>query len=149
MSEHLRNPALRASCGIGFCILFAFIGTFTYVNFVLPVVAGDDGHRLGPFRLPAIHCHDPSRGERGGAIWHKSNNLGRARRCRNWIASMLFSRLAEVLAGMVLVDAGTFFAQAAVTGFLGRAAKENHGVASGVYLACYFCGGLIGSVVLG
>ena len=33
--EHLRNPALRAAFAIGFCILFAFIGTFTYVNFVL------------------------------------------------------------------------------------------------------------------
>src|SRR6516162_2956551 len=33
--EHLRNPRLRAAFGIGFCILFAFIGTFTYVNFVL------------------------------------------------------------------------------------------------------------------
>ena len=32
---HLRNPRLRAAFGIGFCILFAFIGTFTYVNFVL------------------------------------------------------------------------------------------------------------------
>ena len=26
---------MRAAFGIGFCILFAFIGTFTYVNFVL------------------------------------------------------------------------------------------------------------------
>src|SRR5215471_14704734 len=34
-AEHLRNPALRASFAIGFLILFAFIGTFTYVNFVL------------------------------------------------------------------------------------------------------------------
>ena len=32
---HLRNPRVRAAFGIGFCILFAFIGTFTYVNFVL------------------------------------------------------------------------------------------------------------------
>src|SRR5262249_30802838 len=32
---HLRIPALRASFAIGFIILFAFIGTFTYVNFVL------------------------------------------------------------------------------------------------------------------
>jgi YNFM family putative membrane transporter len=35
LSKHLRNPPLLASFGIGFCILFAFIGTFTYVNFVL------------------------------------------------------------------------------------------------------------------
>src|SRR5262249_29051111 len=34
-ATHLRNGPLRASFGIGFCILFAFIGTFTYVNFVL------------------------------------------------------------------------------------------------------------------
>ena len=27
---HLKNPSLRASFAIGFCILFAFIGTFTY-----------------------------------------------------------------------------------------------------------------------
>ena len=33
--EHLRNKKLLASFAIGFCILFAFIGTFTYVNFVL------------------------------------------------------------------------------------------------------------------
>src|SRR5207344_3248614 len=35
LSQHLRNAPLLASFGIGFCILFAFIGTFTYVNFVL------------------------------------------------------------------------------------------------------------------
>ena len=29
------TPPLRAGFAIGFCILFAFIGTFTYVNFVL------------------------------------------------------------------------------------------------------------------
>jgi MFS transporter, YNFM family, putative membrane transport protein len=34
-ANHLRAPALRASFAIGFLILFAFIGTFTYVNFVL------------------------------------------------------------------------------------------------------------------
>jgi YNFM family putative membrane transporter len=33
--EHLRNGSLRVCFAIGFCILFAFIGTFTYVNFVL------------------------------------------------------------------------------------------------------------------
>src|SRR5262245_17980506 len=32
---HLKNASLRASFAIGFCILFAFIGTFTFVNFFL------------------------------------------------------------------------------------------------------------------
>jgi predicted MFS family arabinose efflux permease len=35
LRAHLHNPALRTSFGIGFLILFAFIATFTYVNFVL------------------------------------------------------------------------------------------------------------------
>ena len=35
MVAHWRNPQLRAAYGIGFCILLAFIGTFTFVNFVL------------------------------------------------------------------------------------------------------------------
>src|SRR5436190_7083082 len=33
--DHWRNPKLRSAFAIGFCILFAFIGTFTFVNFVL------------------------------------------------------------------------------------------------------------------
>ena len=62
---------------------------------------------------------------------------------------MLSSHLVEVLTGMVLVGIGTFFAQACATGFVGLAAQDNRGVASGTYLACYFLGGLSGSIVLG
>ena len=62
---------------------------------------------------------------------------------------MLSSHLPHVLTGMVLVGVGTFFAQASATGFVGQAAHENRGVASGTYLACYFFGGMVGSAVLG
>ncbi len=49
----------------------------------------------------------------------------------------------------MLVGIGTFFAQAAATGFVGRAATADRGSASGIYLACYFLGGLVGSAILG
>ena len=62
---------------------------------------------------------------------------------------LLSSRLSHVLTGMVLVGAGTFFAQASATGFVGQAAQDDRGVASGAYLACYFFGGMVGSAVLG
>ena len=55
----------------------------------------------------------------------------------------------QVLLGMVLVGIGTFFAQASATGFVGQAARDSRGVASGTYLACYFFGGTVGSAVLG
>src|SRR4029078_8661205 len=51
--------------------------------------------------------------------------------------------LPAVLIGMVLVGAGTFFAQACATGFVGRAATSDRGAASGGYLGRHFFGGLI------
>src|SRR6266567_3373274 len=49
--EHLRNPQLRAAFGIGFCVLFAFSGTFTEVNFLLvrPPLS------LGPMELGFVY----------------------------------------------------------------------------------------------
>jgi predicted MFS family arabinose efflux permease len=149
---HWRNPALRAAFGIGFCILFAFIGTFTYINFVLvrpPLSLGmmDLGFVYFVF-LPSIITTlfagaAVTRFGTRPAIW------GALAVATIGLPLMLSSHLAQVLAGMILVGAGTFFAQAAATGFVGQAAQQNRGVASGAYLACYFLGGLIGSAVLG
>jgi predicted MFS family arabinose efflux permease len=62
---------------------------------------------------------------------------------------LLLPSLPAVIVGLMLVGIGTFFAQAAATGFVGRAATADRGSASGIYLACYFLGGLVGSAVLG
>src|SRR5438067_5856 len=48
---HLRNPQLRASFAIGFLILFAFIGTFTYRNFVLV----REPYAVGPMALGFVY----------------------------------------------------------------------------------------------
>jgi Major Facilitator Superfamily len=81
MIEHWRNPRLRAAFGIGFCILFAFIGTFTNVNFVLvrAAVTRNDGPRICLFRLPALDFHHASRRPGGRPIWHEARDLGRTR----------------------------------------------------------------------
>jgi MFS transporter, YNFM family, putative membrane transport protein len=152
MTAHWRNPALRSAFGVGFCILFAFIGTFTYVNFVLvrpPLSLGrmDLGFVYFVF-LPSVGTtllagKAVNRFGTRPAIW------GALAVAAIGLPLMLSSHLAEVLTGMVLVGAGTFFAQASATGFVGQAAAENRGVASGTYLACYFLGGLVGSAVLG
>ncbi len=62
---------------------------------------------------------------------------------------LLAPELAAVIFGLMLIGVGTFFAQAAATGFVGRASVADRGSASGIYLACYFSGGLVGSAVLG
>jgi predicted MFS family arabinose efflux permease len=151
-AAHLANGPLRAGFGIGFCILFAFIGTFTYVNFVLtrpPLSLG--AMQLGFVYLvflPSIFT-TPLAGAavaRLGiqhALWAGLGIAGLG------LPLMVTPWLPAVLVGLALVAVGTFLAQATATGFVSRAATGDRGSASGIYLASYFCGGLVGSAVLG
>ena len=149
---HLKNPSLRASFAIGFCILFAFIGTFTFVNFVLvqpPIGVGAMTLGFVYFVfLPAI-ATTPLAGRAVKRFGTRPTFWGALLVAFLGLPLLIQASLPAVLLGMVLVGAGTFFAQACATGFVGRAATSDRGSASGLYLACYFFGGLIGSAVLG
>jgi MFS transporter, YNFM family, putative membrane transport protein len=151
-AEHLRNARLRAAFAVGFLILFAFIGTFTYVNFVLvrPPLA------LGMMALGFVYLvfapsivTTPLAGRavaRYGArpaIW-----AGLALAIAG-LPLLLAPTVALVASGLALVGVGSFFAQAVATGFVGRAATTDRGSASGLYLASYFLGGLAGAALLG
>ena len=151
-AEHLRNTGLRAAFGIGFCILFAFIGTFTYVNFVLvrPPLS------LGPMQLGFVYfVFAPSvvttllAGRAVHRFGTRRTLWGSLALAGLGLPLLLSPQLVAVLLGMVLVGVGTFFAQATATGFVSRAATADRGSASGIYLACYFAGGLVGTAVLG
>jgi YNFM family putative membrane transporter len=149
---HFRNAPLVAGFGIGFCILFAFIGTFTFVNFVLvrpPLSLGmmEVGFAYFVF-LPSI-LTTPLAGlavSRFGVrptLWAGLAIAGVG------LPLLILPDIWAVLMGMVLVAVGTFLAQATATGFVSRAARGDRGAASGLYLASYFSGGLVGSAVLG
>jgi predicted MFS family arabinose efflux permease len=150
--EHLRNPRLRAAFGVGFCILFAFIGTFTFVNFVLvrPSLS------LGMMQLGFVYLvFLPSMvttvlaGRTVRYLGTRPTLWGSLGLAAIALPLLLLSNLSAVLIGLVLVGVGTFFAQAVATGFVSRAATGDRGAASGMYLSSYFAGGLIGTAVLG
>jgi predicted MFS family arabinose efflux permease len=146
------NPAVVAGLAIGFIILFAFIGTFTYVNFVLVRPPLD----LGMMQLGLVYfvfvpsiIATPFAGKaasRFGAPRVMAAALALAA-----VATplLIIGNLPAVLAGLALIAVGTFFAQGTATGFVSRAAGANRGAASGLYLASYYAGGLAGSLVLG
>ena len=148
---HLKDPSLRASFAIGFCILFAFIGTFTYVNFVLVQPPLGVGAMMLGFVyfvfLPSI-ATTPLAGRAVKRFGTRPALLGALTAAILGLPLLVLSSLSAVLIGMVLVGVGTFFAQACVTGFVARAASDR-GVASGLYLACYYFGGLTGAAILG
>ena len=116
--EHLRNPALRSTFVIGFFILFAFIGTFTFVNFVLarPRIS------LSPmspalsisFFVPAI-LTTPFAGYFVKRLGPRLPFWGASLVALAGLPLLLSENLGGVLGGLVLVGAGTFFAQAVAT----------------------------------
>ncbi len=149
---HLGDPRLRAAFLLGFCILFVFIGTFTYVNFVL----ARDPIGLSPMYLGLVYLvflpsivTTPVAGRLVARIGTRPTFFIALGLAGAALPLLLLSSLAPVLVGLAAIGVGTFLAQAAATGFVGRAARADRGAASGLYLASYYLGGLGGAAVLG
>ena len=148
----LREAKILSCLGVGFCILFAFIGTFTYVNFVLVAPPFDLGMmRLGLVYLvfmPSI-LTTPLGGRAAGRFGTRATLWMALGLAALGLPLVLMDNLPAVVAGLAVLGVGTFLAQAAATGFMNAVASFDRGFASGLYLASYFVGGLVGSVVLG
>lgn len=149
---HLKNRSLRACFIIGFLILFSFISTFTYVNFVL--VREPIG--LSPMELGLVYLvflpsmiTTPLAGRFARVVGAKATFLAALSVACSGLPLLVIPNLYAVLLGLVLVGIGTFFAQATATGFIGRAAMSDRAAASGLYLASYYFGGLVGAAVIG
>ena len=150
--EHLRDPALLAAFAIGFCILFAFIGAFTYVNFVLvrpPIGIGMMAVGFVYFVFLPSMATTPMAGRLVSRFGPRTTIWGGLTVALVGLPLLIAPSLPAVAGGLMLAGVGTFFAQAVATGFVGHAATANRGAASGLYLASYFSGGLVGSAVLG
>jgi predicted MFS family arabinose efflux permease len=152
MAGHLKNNCLRTSFAIGFLILFAFIGVFTYVNFVLAAPPlGLSAMALGLVYfvfLPSM-ATTPLAGAVATRIGARRSFLFSLGLAIAALPLLLVSALPAVIAGLAIVGVGTFFAQATATGFVGRAAKRDRAAASGLYLASYYLGGLAGAALVG
>lgn len=151
-ADHFANPKLRASFAIGFIILFAFVGTFTYVNFVLAEPPfGLPQAYLGliyfvflPSMLTTPIAGGIARKYGARAVFWASILLSMA-----GLLMLLAPSLAVVLLGLALIGVGLFFGQAAATGYVGRTATHSHAAANGLYLTSYYVGGLAGAFLLG
>jgi predicted MFS family arabinose efflux permease len=149
---HLMNNELRSCFAIGFLILFVFIGTYTYVNFQLTA----EPLALSAMELGLVYLvflpsmlTTPLAGRitrRFGPAGGIGLTLGIA---VLGLLALLTPNLPVVLAGMAMIASGTFLAQAVATGHVGRTATHDQAAASGIYLASYYSGGLVGSLVLG
>lgn len=152
VATHLRNSCLIAGFAIGFLILFAFVGIFTYVSFVLAA----EPLSLSPMRLGLVYfvflpamITTPLAGRIAAKFGARASFLASLGASIAALPLIAVPNLPAMLVGLAIVGAGTFFAQATATGFVGRAAKTERAAASGVYLACYYLGGLAGAALIG
>jgi predicted MFS family arabinose efflux permease len=151
-TAHFGDRQLRHCFAIGFLILFVFIGTFTYVNFKLtaqPINLSAMALGLVYFVFLPSMITTPLAGRLARRLGPTSGITLTLALAIAGLAALLSTRLAVVLAGMALVAVGTFLAQAIATGHVGRSAGHDKAAASGIYLASYYAGGLLGSFVLG
>ncbi|WP_158240617.1 MFS transporter [Telmatospirillum siberiense] len=149
---HVRNPALLATFGIGFAVLFSQVATFTYVNFHL----ADAPYSLGPSQLGMIFLVYPI----GAAITpasgflirrfgrRQATSLAVATACAGLLAT-LQSGLPMIIFGLALFVTGTFTMMSAAMGFVGQAAAQAKATAVGCYVCSYYVGGSVGAVLPG
>jgi MFS transporter, YNFM family, putative membrane transport protein len=149
--RHFAVPSLRATFGIGFLILFIFVGVFTYVNLYLVKDVGLAPMSLGLVYLifaPAIITTPLAANQvkRYGSKRAMFVSLGAV------LGGMLLTLSSSVwiiLCGLSIIGMAIFFAQAAATGYLSKSVTNDRAQANGLYLTSYYLGGLMGAIILG
>ncbi|MEM7721765.1 MAG: MFS transporter [Pseudomonadota bacterium] len=150
--DHAKNARLIAMIAIGFALLFVFVATFTYANFILASdVFGLPQDQIGlvyfvfvpailttPVAARAILKFGPRPAFRVGIV---ASLLGLALLLTTWLPAFLL--------GLALIGAGLFFAQSVATATVGRIVTHDHAAANGLYLASYYLGGIAGAFIIG
>lgn len=152
MLGHFKNKPLLAIYAVGFTILFSLVGTFTYITFYL----ADPPFSLGPAMLGAIFAVYLIGAVITPLVGKWSNRLP------GWkiLSLALFVSMDGVLLtlshdlwlvilGITLCSSGVFVCQIITNRCIGVVAGKSRASAVGLYVAFYYCGGFVGSVVPG
>ena len=151
-ARQLADKRIIAACGVGFLILFTFIGVFNYANYRLAGPSfGVSVRGIGLLYVvfAASLAATPLAGPVVAAFGHRRALMAGAIVCLLGSLLMLSTLLLAFMAGLALIGVGTFFCQAVATGFVSESAVGEKVAASGLYLATYYVGGMCGAVLMG
>ena len=147
---HLRNRALLARYGVGFCVLFSLVGTFTYVTFYLAAPP----FSLRPAFLGLIFvvylvgaAVTPMAGRWLDRFGSRSTLMGAAVLGMLGVVLTTEPNIWAVGAGLSIASTGVFIAQAAINRSIGQCASENRALAVGLYATFYYLGGSFGATL--
>ncbi len=149
---HLRNSQLLATYAAGFNVLFSLVGVFTYVNFYL----ADAPFHLGPTALASVFgvyligaAVTPVAGRILDRVGYRRTLMGAAGIVAVGALLTLIHSVPVVIAGLALGAAGAFACQSAASSHVGAAAGKARSSAAGLYVAFYYFGGCVGSILPG
>nr|BFD40995.1 MFS transporter [Pseudomonas sp. FFPRI_1] len=149
LRELCRRPLL-AAYGVGFCVLFSQVATFTYAGLYLSQAPFD----LGAAALGAIYSVFllalvviPIAGRLSKSRPQAELLVAAALLGVCGSALTLLASLWLIVLGLALSSTGVFLAQAAANSFTTATAGHNKAGAVGLYLTCYYLGGSFGAVV--
>ncbi len=144
----LRNPALQAACALGFTVLFALVGVFTFVNLHLAAPpygfsAADLAnvfvvYLVGVLVTPLTGRVLPRLGARRTVLASVAiSALG--------VLLTLLPSTAAIVIALTLAACGVFITQAATVSFIAYRITSGRSLAGGLYYTAYYSGGFAGA----
>lgn len=152
LGVHLRNPALLATCGVGFLILFTLVGVFNTLTLRLAAApyhlnSAQTGlifavYLLGVVVTPIAGPLLAARGPLVG-LWSAvtCSLLG--------LLLTLATPLPLVIAGVAAAACGVFLSQSAALAAVQRSVQTGRSLATGLYHLAYYGGAAVASLVAG
>ncbi len=149
-AEHLHNPRLLATCGIGFGMLFTNVAVFTFVNFYLSAPPLD----LSPAALAFIFVTYLVGAVTTSMFTRLAVRIGRRATLMLVLATAaaglaitLAPGLPAAIAGLAVFVAGIMAVQALSMGFIGVVVPRARSSAVGLYVTLFYIGGSLGGIL--
>jgi YNFM family putative membrane transporter len=152
MLAHLGNRRLLGAFLIGGALFFGFIGIFTYLPFYLTGAPFHVAPGIVAFAylsyLAGVIVSPPA-GRLSARVDRRVLITGGLCVALAGIGLTLVPHLAAIAAGLFVLCAGMFTAQAVAPAFVNATAPRAKGGASALYLSFYYLGGTLGAVLPG
>jgi len=152
LGQLLHNRDLLAACALGFTVLFAQIGAFTYVNLHL----ADAPYRFSAAQLANVFTVYLA----GVAVTPLTGRiLPRLGARRTMLLSMglamlgmlltLLPSAAGIVTALAVICCGVFITQASTINFIANRVSSGRSLATGLYYSAYYGGGFMGAWACG
>ncbi len=152
LGQLLCNPSLQAACALGFTVLFALVGLFTFVNLHLAAApyhfsSGQLANIFAVYLLGAVVT--PLAGRVIPRIGVRHTVLLAIGLSVLGVLMTLTPPAWAIVAALAVAACGVFITQSATMSFIAYRISSGRSQASGLYYAAYYCGGFAGAWACG